>query len=149
MGGYFFLLNKGPTCQDIGLVLSLWTGVYNWKMIAFAYLEKADFWYGLERKYDYRNYKEMVGKVISTPAFILELLVARKNPSLLLPLLGQDSQMWLWHYSCSPESCSYCGCLPHWVLASWTRSRKSPQINRATNSTCQVPGRYCWLIAAV
>lgn len=78
-GDIFFLLNEGPAWKDIGLILCLWTGAYNWKMIAFTYLEKADFWYELEREYDYRNYKEMVGKVISTSAFILELLVARKN----------------------------------------------------------------------
>lgn len=65
LGGIFFLLTEGPTWKHIGLILSLWTGTYNWKMIAFTYLVKAEFWYGLEREYDYRNYKEMVGKVIS------------------------------------------------------------------------------------
>lgn len=66
--------------KGIGLVLSLWTGAYNWKMIAFTYLEKADFWYGLERKYDYRNYKEMVGESYLHPSFYTRAPGSKKEP---------------------------------------------------------------------
>lgn len=49
-------------------------------MIAFAYLEKADFWYGLERKYDYRNYKEMVGESYLHPSFYTRAPGSKKEP---------------------------------------------------------------------
>lgn len=52
IGEVFFLLDEGPKWKDIGVILPLWTGAYNWKMYYFIHLEKAGFWYGLEREYD-------------------------------------------------------------------------------------------------